>query len=170
MNNYYELFNLKYDCKSKDIINSYNNNINKYYNIKYLSNEDIINIKKLKTGLYILLNDNLKKKYDILLFNNNELKNHQNKSCINNIVSSNDEIDINLDILFSSNNNNNIKFENNNNNNKFDNIKKKEIDFNTEFINNRIFQEIHDNNKANKSKKFEDLYITSNQCRKNNNC
>ena len=149
MDNYYELFNLKYKCKTNDIFNSYKNNINKYYNIINLSNQDIINIKKLKKGLYILSNDELKKKYDILLFNNNN----------NNILSANDEIDINLDILFSSNNVNNIKI---------DNIKKKEQKFNAEFINNRIFQEIHDNNKANKTNNIDTHYIIPEQCRKNN--
>jgi len=148
MYNYYELFSLDNKCKPIDVINSYKNIINKYYNIKKFSQEEINNIKNLKKGLYILLNAELRLKYDKLI--------NKKKPC--NILSSNDEIDINLDVLFTSNHN--VP-----ENNKYDNITKKIKQQNVESINNRIFQEIHTNNSNN----FETRYITPKQCRKTNN-
>jgi hypothetical protein len=126
MFNYYKLFNLKNDCKSCDIINTYKIIITKFNN-KKLCEEDINFIKNLKKGLYILLNDELRTKYNKLLEKENKI-----------ILSANDEIDINLDLLFS--NNNNVPETD-----KYHNIKKKSKETNVELINNRIFQGIHNN-------------------------
>ena len=160
MNNYYDLFNLKTDCKEKDIINSYQIKINKYKNLIKISEEDIFNIKILKSGLYILLNSELRSKYDILLKNNNNnlliLKNN-NKNIIDNILPNNDDFDINLDTLFNSNNN-----DNKNNVNK----EKKNTDNNCSYINDRTFQNIHKVDKPNIDFN-NNIIFKSIQCRKN---
>jgi DnaJ-class molecular chaperone len=67
MDNFYILLEIPYDAMKDQIISSYKNKINKFNNFKKILQEHIKEIKLLKTALYILTNDELKRKYDILL-------------------------------------------------------------------------------------------------------
>jgi hypothetical protein len=62
--NFYSLFEIHPTSTSKDIINAYKNKIKKFRNIQYLDNNQILEIKNLKTGLYILHNKKLRLKYN----------------------------------------------------------------------------------------------------------
>lgn len=74
MENFYELFQVKNNASKQDIIYSYMNNIKKYNTLKNLTLDQINEIKSLKTGLYILLNPELRTKYNNLFFNKNNTK------------------------------------------------------------------------------------------------
>ena len=121
IDNYYEIFNISKDASRDDIIIAYKNKINKF-NINKLSDEDIYNIKLLKTGLYIFLNYDLKKNYDKKL--NDDTLN--NTSFVNNTNFNENNIEslFNLD---------NSWMENITNDNH---QKKKNIDIN---MSNRVF-------------------------------
>ena len=67
MNDYYKLLNLTNNSNSNDIINAYNNIIKKYNNLPFLSDEEKTQIKELKKAKFILLDDELKYKYDIYI-------------------------------------------------------------------------------------------------------
>jgi hypothetical protein len=56
MDNFYKLFGVLSNASTNNIIMAYENKITKYNNIKELSKQDIYDIKKLKIGLYILIN------------------------------------------------------------------------------------------------------------------
>jgi len=73
-NNFYELFEINPTSDSNEILNAYKNKITKLKNISNFDNNQIIEIKLLKEGLYVLLNKKLKKKYNkkINLIINNE--------------------------------------------------------------------------------------------------
>jgi hypothetical protein len=64
MNNFYELFEILPNASIKQIIMGYENKITKYNNLKKLTKEQVYEIKKLKIGLHILINPNLRKKYN----------------------------------------------------------------------------------------------------------
>jgi len=102
MDNFYEFFNINASCQTKEIINSYQNIINKYKNIKNLNQEQINNIKLAKKGIYILLNPELRKKYDISLLQNKDTLSRSTRGLEKpfSILNRNNEIDTN-------NNNNN---------------------------------------------------------------
>jgi DnaJ-class molecular chaperone len=89
MDNYYNYLNVKKDCKPKDIISAYQNKINIYKLKTNLNEEDIKHIKNLKKGIYILLDDDLRNKYNILLQNNNTT-----------IVPMNNDYETDFDVLF----------------------------------------------------------------------
>ena len=73
MDNFYEIFNINYLASIEEINKAYKNKLLKYKN--KVINEDIIyEIKKLKTGYYILSNEELRKKYNKLLIKNNNQK------------------------------------------------------------------------------------------------
>jgi DnaJ-class molecular chaperone len=69
MEDYYNIFNISSSATIKEILNSYENKINKFNSIRNLSNEDIKYIKLLKSGLYILTNKELRQNYDYILHN-----------------------------------------------------------------------------------------------------
>jgi DnaJ-class molecular chaperone len=133
MDNYYNYLNVKEDCKPKDIISAYQNKINIYKLKTNLNEEDIKHIKNLKKGIYILLDDDLRNKYNILLQNNNNINNNNNNNNDNDndndndIMPMNNEYETDFDVLFPTKE---INFTNNN----F--IKKNEENI----INDRIFQ------------------------------
>ena len=62
--NFYNLFEIHSTSKSIDILNAYKNKINKFKNIYNFDNNQILEIKILKKGLYILLNKKLRLKYN----------------------------------------------------------------------------------------------------------
>jgi DnaJ-class molecular chaperone len=151
MYNYYEILNVDITSDINNIKSNYKNMIKKYYNKYNLSFEEIKYIKIIKTGLHILSNNNLKNKYNILLFNNNKDDN-------NNIKQQDDKQDNNID-----NNNDNKQdnytdnYDNNNLNDIFNinNAWMKDIKTNDDdkkldnnIINDRIFT-LHNNKFAN---------------------
>lgn len=78
MENFYILLEISYDAMKEEIISSYKNKIDKFNNFKKILPEHVKEIKLLKTALYILTNETLKNKYDILLsykLNNTEKSN-----------------------------------------------------------------------------------------------
>ena len=115
--NFYDLFEIQSNSKSIEIINAYRNKIAKFKNIHNLDNNQILEIKILKSGLYILLDKKLRLIY--------------NKSIDSGPMPMNHEINDSLDSVFNIDNswmNNNIK--------KYDN---KKNDNETNMIGNRIF-------------------------------
>ena len=62
--NYYELFGITPTSKSNEIIIAYKNKINKFKNIPNFNDQQISEIKFLKKGLYILMNKELRGKYN----------------------------------------------------------------------------------------------------------
>jgi DnaJ-class molecular chaperone len=69
MDNYYELLNINNNASFENINIAYENAISKYNNLTFLLPQQISEIKKLKTALYILTNPELKNKYDNKLSN-----------------------------------------------------------------------------------------------------
>jgi len=70
MENYYNLLGINTDSTKNEIINAYNYKISKYNNFDLFSNDNIKEIKSLKTALFILCNKKLRKKYNKLIKNN----------------------------------------------------------------------------------------------------
>lgn len=70
--NYYELFGINQFSNHNDIINAYKNKMNKFRNLNRFETNQIIEIKIIKKGLYILLNKNLRAKYNKLIISNVE--------------------------------------------------------------------------------------------------
>jgi DnaJ-class molecular chaperone len=64
MENYYDLFEVSVNSSFNEIIMSYENKITKFNNIKKLNKNQIKEIKLLKAGLYVLTDNNLRKKYN----------------------------------------------------------------------------------------------------------
>lgn len=76
--NFYDFFEIKPSSRSKEILNAYKNKISKFRNIANLNSEQISEIKFLKQCLYILLNKNLRLKYNNIIgikSNKNNFKN-----------------------------------------------------------------------------------------------
>ena len=69
MDDYYQLLNINKNSSFENINLAYENAINKYNNLTFLLPQQISEIKKLKTALYILTNPELKNKYDNQLSN-----------------------------------------------------------------------------------------------------
>lgn len=90
MNNFYELFEVFPSASTKEIIMGYENKITKYNNIKKLSKEQIYDIKMLKIGLHILINHQLRKKYNQSI-NTNDNMNKTKKNKGKEIKKSNNE-------------------------------------------------------------------------------
>jgi DnaJ-class molecular chaperone len=67
--NYYQLLNINNNASFENINLAYENAISKYNNLTFLLPQQISEIKKLKTALYILTNPELKNKYDNKLSN-----------------------------------------------------------------------------------------------------
>jgi DnaJ-class molecular chaperone len=67
---FYTLFDITPNSDEKHIKLGYLNKISKFSNIKKISNENIREIKLLKTGLYILTNMELKNIYDNIIRKN----------------------------------------------------------------------------------------------------
>ncbi len=63
-NNFYKLLDITNSASSYEIKKAYHNKIKKFNNISKLSDNQIGDIKMLKIALYVLLNSELKQKYD----------------------------------------------------------------------------------------------------------
>ena len=78
INYYYQILELKYDATEKEINESYKNKIKKYFNLPFLNENQKVEIKELKKAKFILSNNDLRKKYDSIIFQeieeNNKLK------------------------------------------------------------------------------------------------
>ena len=70
--NYYELFGINHLSNQNEIINAYKNKMNKFRNLNRFETNQIIEIKMMKKGLYILLNKDLRANYNKLIMTNNE--------------------------------------------------------------------------------------------------
>jgi curved DNA-binding protein CbpA len=68
--NYYELFGVNHESTKNDILSAYKNKMNKFKNLNMFNNNQIIEIKLMKKGLYILLNKKLRYNYNKLLGSN----------------------------------------------------------------------------------------------------
>ena len=64
--NYYELFSINSESTEHEILSAYKNKINKFKNLNRFNNNQIIEIKLMKRGLYILLNKKLRYNYNKL--------------------------------------------------------------------------------------------------------
>lgn len=68
MNNFYELFEVSPKASEREILMSYENKITKFNNLKTeLTKEEIYEIKRLKIGLHVLTNRNLREKYNNIM-------------------------------------------------------------------------------------------------------
>jgi len=65
--NYYNLFGVEPTSKSKEILSAYKDKINKFKYIYNFDHNQIIEIKLLKKGLYILTNKKLRSKYNKII-------------------------------------------------------------------------------------------------------
>lgn len=78
INYYYQILELKYDATEKEINDAYTNKIKKYFNLPFLNENQKIEIKELKKAKFLLSNNDLRKKYDSIIFQeieeNNKLK------------------------------------------------------------------------------------------------
>jgi hypothetical protein len=114
MNNFYELFDVQPNASYKQIIMGYENKITKYNNLTKLTKEQIYNIKMLKIGLHILINPNLRAKYNKLLIGQadnkagnkpgNKADNKLGNKPDNEPIALNAGNDDNLDLLFNIDN------------------------------------------------------------------
>ena len=109
--NYYNMFEIMFSASSKQIILAYENKITKFNNLKNLNREQVNEIKLLKIGLYILINPELRYKYNKIIGINkdahgNELTCNNEQIADNNepIADNNENINDNLDSLFNVDN------------------------------------------------------------------
>lgn len=131
---FYKEFDVYFSASNDEIINGYQKRINILSNSNNLTNEQINTIKTLKAGLYILLNPELRIKYNKVI----SLKYKQDNNSYKNSLDDNQPLAMNqqsnedLDTLFNVDNSwmNNIKTNE-------DNSRKNKEDFNQ--ISNRIF-------------------------------
>ncbi len=98
MMNYYELFEIPFSASSKQIIMAYENKITKFNNLMKLSQEQVNEIKLLKVGLFILINEKLRNNYNKII----GLKKHESVS--SEPVAGNSNLPDSLDALFSVDN------------------------------------------------------------------
>ena len=97
MDDYYQLLNINKNASFENINLAYENAISKYNNLTFLLPQQISEIKKLKTALYILTNPELKNKYDNQLSN---IKPHNIDNQLSNIKPHNIDNDDDLDSVF----------------------------------------------------------------------
>lgn len=69
--NYYKILKIETNSNNEEILEAYEFNISKFNNLPFLTNNQKKEIKDLKIAKYILSNQNLKIKYDLLLENKN---------------------------------------------------------------------------------------------------
>ena len=79
INYYYQILELKYDATEKEINDAYTNKIKKYCNLPFLNENQKIEIKELKKAKFILSDNELRKKYDSIIFQDIEENKKVNK-------------------------------------------------------------------------------------------
>ena len=137
MTTFYDLLNINLNESNENIKVSYKNKI-KNYKYKNLNNDDILVIKQLKTALFILLNKDLRELYNNLILSND--KNSDDNWKINGLNST-DNADLNS--LFDNNIINNIELTPTI-------TKSSSLEKVNNFINERIFNNINQNQNQNK--------------------
>lgn len=137
MTTFYDLLNINLNESNENIKESYKNKI-KNYKYKNLNNDDILVIKQLKTALFILLNKDLRELYNNLILSND--KNSDDNWKINGLNST-DNADLNS--LFDNNIINNIELTPTI-------TKSSSLEKVNNFINERIFNNINQNQNQNK--------------------
>jgi DnaJ-class molecular chaperone len=109
MINFYQIFEIMPNSSINEIINAYQNKISKYNNLPGLSNDQIKEIKLLKTGLHILTEPKLRQQYNKRFINYpNQLNNKTN-------YQQNNKINYNPNIEKSEDFNHLVNFQNNQN-------------------------------------------------------
>ena len=84
INYYYQILELKYDATEKEINDAYKNKIKKYFNLPFLNEHQKVDIKELKKAKFILSNNELRIKYDSIIFQEiEENKNIKEKDTLN---------------------------------------------------------------------------------------
>ena len=146
MENFYDLLKITPNANKNDIINAYKSSIKHYIDMGHLTNDQINEIRTLKSALYVLSNDDLRNKYNALLTkanmentnpSNDELSHHNDMNYFSNINTNQHN---NLESLFNVDN----SWMNNDNIIMKQNITKKNK-IETNMIGDRIFslQEIN---------------------------
>lgn len=79
INYYYQILEVKYDATEKEINDAYKNKIKKYFNLPFLNENQKVDIKELKKAKFILSNNELRKKYDSIIFQELEENKNLNK-------------------------------------------------------------------------------------------
>jgi len=78
INYYYKILELNYNATEEEINDAYKNKIKKYFNLPFLNENQKVEIKELKKAKFLLSNNDLRKKYDSIIFQeieeNNKLK------------------------------------------------------------------------------------------------
>ena len=83
-NYYYQILELKYDATEKEINDAYKNKIKKYFNLPFLNENQKVYIKELKKAKFILSDNDLRKKYNSIIFQEiEENKNIKEKEILN---------------------------------------------------------------------------------------
>lgn len=81
---YYKILDLKYTASNEEIINSYKNKIDKYLHLPFLNENQKTEIKELKKARFILLDTDLRSKYDAIIMRESmekeKMMDHQNKN------------------------------------------------------------------------------------------
>jgi DnaJ-class molecular chaperone len=67
---YYKILDIKYSSTNDEIREAYKTKIDKYLHLPFLNDTQKHEIKELKKAQYILLNKNLRQKYDEIINNN----------------------------------------------------------------------------------------------------
>ena len=99
--NYYDLFEIHYSASSKQILLAYENKITKFNNLHKLSQEQVNEIKLLKVGLHVLVNNDLRKIYNKII----GIKKEQKHDLVSpEPVAGNQNIPDSLDSLFNVDN------------------------------------------------------------------
>ena len=84
INYYYQILELKYDATEKEINDAYKNKIKKYFNLPFLNENQKVYIKELKKAKFILSDNDLRKKYNSIIFQEiEENKNIKEKEILN---------------------------------------------------------------------------------------
>lgn len=149
--NLYEYLEIIPTSSSKDILMAYENKITKYNNINRLSEEQIKDIKILKTALYVLMNPRLRKQYDQTLINNNIRKRDNQKRSFSAEPLPENQVtrDSDLDSLFSVDN----RWMNNIEKPEDGKLKKSKVE--TNYIGDRIFSMTQFNHRPSYPSDFE---------------
>lgn len=70
MKNYYKILEINSNSTKQDILNAYKFKISRFNNLPFLTQQMISDIKDYKTAYYILLDQEKRKKYNNLIFEN----------------------------------------------------------------------------------------------------